>query len=521
MKKILGALMVAALGSVSAATLVQAQETLIVDTVFQLKTADPARSFEPTASLWLHAVYENLLTFADGDTTQVKPGLAELPVISEDAKTFTFTLREGATFSDGSPVTVDDVLFSLNRAMNVKGNAAYILAGLTFAAGSEPNTVVVTTTNPDPALPARLTYPSFAIVNADVAKENGGSDTAEAAQTDTADAFMATTSLGSGPYILSKFDMASEVVLTKNENYWGDEPAFDQIVLRNTANAAQQMNIMRNVSQIAIDLRPDQVGALGDSANVISQPGSDMGWLFLNANPEISEVSSNPKIIEAVRYGVDFEGIRAIAGESAGRPGGIIPSIILGTLPSEEAPVRDIERAKAAVAASGIENPTLDMSYASDIAKHGISFGDIGAKVQADLAEVGITVNLIPQPVATNLDAYRGGKLEFSVQWWGAAFPDPVGYIPFTPGLLVGTRVGWPAGSDAKIEEISSRAAVITDPAEREAVYQEFQRALNESSPFIPLFQPPTTLVSSKNVANVTYNPTWTVDLTEVTPAAE
>jgi hypothetical protein len=69
MKKILGALMVAALGSVSAATLVQAQETLIVDTVFQLKTADPARSFEPTASLWLHAVYENLLTFADGDTT--------------------------------------------------------------------------------------------------------------------------------------------------------------------------------------------------------------------------------------------------------------------------------------------------------------------------------------------------------------------------------------------------------------------------------------------------------------------
>ena len=521
MKKMLGAIMVAALGSVSAATLVQAQETLIVDTVFQLKTADPARSFEPTASLWLHAVYENLVTFADGDTTQIKPGLADLPTISEDAKTFTFTLREGATFSDGSPVTVDDVLFSLNRAMNVKGNAAYILNGITFAAGTEPNTVVVTTTNADPALPARLTYPAFSIVNADVMKENGGSDAVDAAQLDTADTFLATTSLGSGPYVLSTFDMASEVVLTKNENYWGDEPAFDQIVLRNTANAAQQMNIMRDVSQIAIDLRPDQVGALGDNANVISQPGSDMGWLFLNANPEVSEVSSNPKIVEAVRYGVDFEGVRAIAGESAGRPGGIIPSIILGTLPGEEAPVRDLERAKAAVAASGIENPTLDMAYPSDIAKHGISFGDIGAKVQADLAEVGITVNLVPQPVAINLDAYRAGTLQFSVQWWGAAFPDPVGYIPFTPGLLVGLRAGWPAGSDATIEEISARAAVITDPAEREAVYQEFQRALNESSPFIPLFQPPTTLVYSKSVENVTYNPTWTVDLTEVTPAGQ
>jgi peptide/nickel transport system substrate-binding protein len=517
--RFLAAITVAALSSVSAGTLAQAQETLIVDNVFQLKTGDPARSFEPTASLWLHGVYETLVTFADGDTTTIKPALAGLPVISEDAKTFTFTLRDGATFSDGSPVTVDDVLFSLNRAMNVKGSAAYILAGLTFAAGTEPNTVVVTTTNPDPALPARLTYPAFSIINADEAKANGAVDTVEAAQTDTADKFLATTSLGSGPYVLSKFDMASEVVLTKNENYWDGEVAFDQIVLRNTANAAQQMNIMRNVSQIAIDLRPDQVGSLGDGANVISQPGSDMGWLFLNANPAVSEVSSNPKIVEAVRYALDFEGIRAIAGESAGRPGGIIPSIILGTLPTEDAPVQDIERAKAAVAASGIASPTLDMFYASDIAKHGISFGDIGAKVQADLAAVGITVNLMPQPVATNLDAYRAGQLPFSVQWWGAAFPDPVGYIPFTPGLLVGTRAGWPVGSDAKIEEISARAAVITDPAEREAVYQEFQKALNETSPFIPLFQPPTTLVSSKTVENVSYNPTWIVDLTEVAPA--
>lgn len=521
MKNILGALLVAALGSVSAAALAQAQETLIVDTVFQLKTADPARSFEPTAALWLHAVYENLVTFSDGDTTAVKPGLAELPTISEDARTFTFKLRDGAKFSDGSPVTVDDVVFSLNRAINVKGNAAYILADITVAAGSEPDTVVVTTANPDPALPARLTYPAFSIVNADVARENGASDAADASQTDTVDAFMATTSVGSGPYVLSKFDLASEVVLVRNENYWGEPPAFDQIVLRNTANAAQQMNIMRNVSQIAIDLRPDQVGSLGDNANVISQPGSDMGWLFLNANPDVSATSSNPKIVEAVRYGVDFEGIRAIAGESAGRPGGIIPSIILGALPSEEAPVRDVERAKAAVAASGIANPTLDMAYASDIAKHGISFGDIGAKVQADLAEIGITVNLVPQPVATNLDAYRAGQLQFSVQWWGASFPDPVGYIPFTPGLLVGLRAGWPAGSDAKVEEISARAAVVVDTAERAAVYQEFQRALNESSPFIPLFQPPSTLVSTKAVENVTYNPTWTVDLTEVTPAAQ
>lgn len=520
MKNILRALVVAALSNVSVAAMVQAQEALIVDTVFQLKTADPARSFEPTASLFLHAVYQNLLTFEDGDASQIKPGLAELPEVSDDAKTFTFKLRDGITFSDGSPITVDDVLFSLNRAMNVKGSAAFMLAGMTFAAGSEPNTVVVTVPESDPGLPARLTYPAFAILNADVVKENGGIDTEDASQTDTADQFLATTSAGSGPYILSKFDMASEVVLTRNENYWGEPAEFDQIVLRNTANNAQQMNIMRGVSHIAIDLRPDQVESMGDSVNVISQPGSDIGFLFLNANPEVSAVSSNPHIVEAVRYGVDFEGIMNLVGEGAGRPGGIVPSILLGTLPTEDAPVRDVERAKAAVAASGIENPTLEMAYASDIAKHGISFGDIGAKVQADLAEVGIAVNLVPQPVATNLDGYRAGSLELSVQWWGPAFPDPSYYLAFNPGKLVGTRVGWAEGSAPEIEELAAQAATAIVPEERAQIYSDWQKALNESGPYIPLFQPPTTLVSSKTVENVNYHPTWTVDLADVTKAS-
>ena len=67
-----------------------AQETLVVDATFQLKTADPARAFEPTASLVLHPVYETLVTFDGSDVTQVVPLLASVPEISEDFKTFTF-----------------------------------------------------------------------------------------------------------------------------------------------------------------------------------------------------------------------------------------------------------------------------------------------------------------------------------------------------------------------------------------------------------------------------------------------
>jgi peptide/nickel transport system substrate-binding protein len=511
--------LVAAVTAAFSASWAQAQETLIVDTVFQLKTADPARAFEPTASMVMHPVYQTLVTFTDGDATQLRPGLSDLPVASDDVTSFTFTLRDGATFSDGSPVTRDDVLFSLNRALNVRGTASFIIRSLTFEAGAAENEVVVTSPIPDPGLPARLSYPAFAILNADVIRANGGSDAEDAAQTDTADAFLATASAGSGPYIIEKWDMASEVILAKNENYWGDEPYYDRIVVRNVANNAQQMNIGRGVSQLAIDLRPDQIGMLGDGVNVISQPGSDVGFLFLNANPAVSEVTSNPDFIEAVRYAVDFAGILDFVGAGAGRPGGIVPSILLGTLEGEKAPVRDLDRASAALERSGVENAVIDFTYASDIAKHGISFGDIGAQVQAQLAEIGITLNLVPQPVSANLDAYRAGTLQMSVQWWGPAFPDPSYYLAFNPGQLVGTRVGWAAGTSPAIEALAADAARAIVPAERNAVYKAWQEELNASGPYIPLFQPPTTIVSSKTIAGVSYHPTWTVDLAEVRAA--
>lgn len=509
-------LLAAALVSVAFAGLAHAQ-TLVVDTAFQLKTADPARSFEPTAATYLHAVYQTLLTFEGGDATDIVPGLATLVSVSDDAKTFTLQMIEGATFSDGTPVTAEDALFSLNRAKNLKGSAAFMLADMTFAAGDSEGQIVITSANPDPGLPARLTYPAFSIINADAALAEGASDAENAAEVDGAEASLAQVSLGSGPYMLSSFDMTSEVVLVRNDNYWGTPAAFEQIVLRNTANAAQQMNIMRGVSQIAFDLRPDQIGSLGETAVVIQQPGADMGWVFLNANPDVSATASNPDIVEAVRYGIDYAGVLNIAGEGAGRPGGIIPDILLGTLDTDLAPARDLERAAAAVARSGIENPTLDFVYASDIAKHGISFGDIGAKIQADLAEIGITVNLVPQPVAQNLDAYRAGQLEMSVQWWGAAFPDPSYYLAFSPSKLVGTRVGW--AENAEVSALDQEALSVIESADRDLIYKEYQSLLNEVGPYIPLFQPPTTLVSTTAVSGVAYHPTWTVDLTAVQPA--
>jgi peptide/nickel transport system substrate-binding protein len=515
----LPALVALSLGVGAVPAVAQAPEALVVDTQFVLKTADPARAYEPTASLFMNAVYETLVTFENGDMTTLMPGIASLPTINADATVFTFTLNPAAKFSDGSPVTVEDAVFSLNRMKNVKGSASFLLRDVKIEAGKNPGEIVLTTPTSDPGFPSKLTYPALSIVNAKVVRANGGTDAEDAAQTDKADVFLATASAGSGPYRLVKFDMVSEIVLERNPNYYGTPAAFSRVIIRNVANNAQRMNVSRNVTHIALDLRPDQIPALGSGVNVISTAGSDMCFVFINANPKVSTVTANRDFVEAVRYGIDYAGLLKIIGEGAGRPGGIVPSILMGTVDGSEAVVRDVARAKAALARSGLSNPTVEMAYASDFVKHGISFGDVGAKLQADLAEIGITLKLVPQPVATNLDAYRAGTLQTSVQWWGPAYPDPSYYLLFNPGKLVGLRAGWPEGSSPVVEAAGAKAASVIDPAQRPAVFKEWQRVLNENGPFIPLFQPAATIVSSKLVEGVKFLPTWTVDLAAVRPA--
>lgn len=515
-----GMLLASAIGVAGIAGSAAAEEQLVVDTVFQLKTADPARAFEPTASLFMHTVYETLVTFDGGDVTRLVPGLAGLPTVNEDATVFTFALDPDARFSDGTQVTADDVVFSLTRLQTVKGTASFMIRDVVFEVGEAEGEIVVTTPSSDPGFPAKLTYPALSIMNADLLRENGGSNAEDAAQTDTADQFLATASAGSGPYVLAKYDPVSEVVLERNDNHWGEPAAFDRIIIRNVANSAQRMNISRAVSDIAIDLRPDQIAALGDEVNVISAAGSDTAFVFTNRNPEVSEVAANPDFTEAVRYAIDYEGMLDLLGAGAGRAGGIVPSILMGTLDGAEAVERDLDRARAALERLGVESPTVNMAYASDIAKHGISFGDIGAKIQSDLAEVGITVNLVPEPVATNLDGYRAGTLEMSVQWFGPAYPDPSYYDLFNPGRVVGLRAGWPEGSSPEIESAAAAAGAAVDPAVRPGLYEDWQRVLMQSGPYVPLFQPPTTIVSTGAVENVIFNPTWTVDLDSVTPAS-
>ncbi len=481
---------------------------LVIDTFFDLKTADPGREYEFTGNLVTKAMYDTLLTFEGGDVTKLVPDLANYEM-SADAKTLTLTLTPGRMFSDGSPVTADDVVFSLDRVAGIKGNPSFLLDGVTVTK-KDDKTVVLTTEKPNPALPFILPSTALSIVNSKVVKANGGTTDDK----DGAEKFLNKTSAGSGPYMLSSLDVTSQVKLAKNPKYNGTaKPTYDPIVIRNVQSSTQKLNVAKGDSQVALDLSGDQVQGLPGSLNVISGPSAFTIFLLLNQSADISKATANADYDTAVKKAIDYPGLLDVAGKGSVQPAGIIPSLFAGALPADKAMKFDLDGAKKALATSGMSGEKVKLSYPSDVTLGGLSFQTLAERLQSQLSAAGINVDLAPAPVATELDPYRNGKEQIGLWYWGPDYPDAADYLVFGPGGTVGKRANWTAADAPDIAALSEKAAAAGDPAARKTLYEQFQQDLNTSGPFIPLVQPPTNIVTAASVTGAVYNPVWTVDV--------
>lgn len=488
--------------------------SLVVDTSFNLKTVDPGRMFETTGGLIDHALYDTLLTFVGGDLKKPVPSLASAYQASADGKTYTFTLRKDAVFADGTAVTSADVLFSFNRLINLKGNPSFLLAGVTVTA-PDAQTVVLTSKTPNAAIPFIVPNAALGILNSKAVKAAGGSDAVGADKSDTAEAALNAKSQGSGPYVLSSFSNTTQVVLTANPKYWGTKPHYSKIVVRNVAANVQKLNVLKGESQIALDLSPAQAKGIS-GVQTVNGASPNVIFLFTNRSAKVSAATSNPDFQEAVRYGIDYDGLIQLAGTGAVQASGVIPSMFLGSLPAGSGVKRDVVKAKAALAKSGLSNPTVKLAYPSDLQVNGLNFGDLAARIQQNLKEVGITVQLAPAPVQTALDSYRNGKEELGLWYWGPDYPDPSDYLAFLPGQLVGLRANWAAGADPALEKLATEASTTSDDAARATLYQQIQTSMNTSGPFMPIMQPAQILIAGNSVKNAQSNALWLVGLSEL-----
>ena len=494
----------------------QASGTLVIDNSFVIRTSDPQREFDPTGSIVAHALYDTLVTFKGAGTTPV-PWLAKSWKVSNSAKRFVFHLRHGVRFSDGSPLTSKDVLFSFRRLINLKVSGSFLLDNVKVSAPTS-DTVVLVSSVPNPALTRILANPALGIVNSAVVRAHGGTDAVGADKKDKAEKFLDGQSAGSGPFTLKQFSTSQQIILVANPAFWGAKPKFSTVVLRNMTAPTQLLNVQRGQNEIALDLSSQQANTLKgrSSVQVRINPSPNLFNIDMNVSPSVSAVTSNPHIRKAVRLALDYPAFARLGGPGSIQAAGMVPSVFLGALPARFAAHRNIAKAKAEVAASGIANPAIKLTYPAGLTINGIDFGVLAQKTKANLADAGIDVSLQGLPVNAMLQQYAAGKDEMTQSYWGPDYPDPNDYQVFLPGGHAALRVNWKAGADPALEALGKRALRTIADKPRAALYRQIQQKLNADSPFIPLFQPSQAIVASKNLTNAVLNFTWLIDVRSV-----
>jgi len=506
--------------ALSASSQASAPSTLVVDTSFGLQTLDPTFG-QTLTKIVSHARWDTLMTYAGAKLKPV-PQIATGYTVSDGGRTYTFTLNRKAHFADGTPLTSADVVFSYERGINLKGDAASTLTGITVSADG-PYKVVLNSASPDAAVPALVTSPELSVLNSKLAMANGATDAADAATADTAGAWLtsnASIGVGSGPYTVTAYNPNSNIVLTRNPGYWGPKPAFQQVIINNVPAETQALDVERGTYEMALDLGAPDIAGLkaSKSVNVIATTSPQTFLMFSNDNPQISPISPNKHLQQAIRDAIDYKSIVALGGPGAERPVGEIPPNFPGSLPQSAGTPTNLAAARQQLKASGLTNPTITLECLSDRVINDLPFCTIAQRIQADLARVGITVSIASEPFATLFPRYITGKMVWGLVPNLPAIDDVTELVRFMPGGFLATLAGWPAGADPAISKLAAKAESTTGNV-RFALWQQVETKLNQDGPWIGLVNPTQVVASTKDLAGVAFNAQWVVDFSQVTPA--
>ena len=505
-------------GSTAFAAAASPRETLVVAPSYVIRSLDPGHTLEPLGETICHATYDALVTLDGEDLSHPRPHLATSWTVTGGGRLYTFALRRDVRFASGNPLTSADVKWSFERVINVKSNPAFFLDNVAAVTAPDPYTIVLRLKDPQPSIISILSNGALGVVDSKAAVAQGADAGPDANNSDHAESYLNNHSLGSGAFIMESHTPNQEVVLVHNPRYWRGAPPVARVVIKNIPEASTQaLGLERGDIDIATGLGLSNAQTLGrvPSVTIKNSLIAASFVMMVNTDPDLSGSLANPKIIQAIRYALDYEGILKIAGPGAGRMAGVIPNDLAGALDPREAVKTDRERAKALIRESGVAAPRGRMNYTSDQTSFGIQYPILAQKIQADLAAVGITVDLNGLPGAVALGEYRATRAPALFGGYVADYPDATNFLVYLPGRLVGRRMRWPVTASAAAGELArwgDQAEQEGDARARVALLQKVQRRLLEIGPYIPLFTPALPWGYRADLRRVTFNSVWGID---------
>ncbi|MET3600413.1 ABC transporter substrate-binding protein [Martelella mangrovi] len=482
-----------------------------------ISTFDPAQVGEVVTNELLQNTCDALVSFKPEAEAEVIPALAESWTVSEDGKTITFNLHQDAVFPSGNPVTAEDFVWSLKRAISLGyGNAA----ALTDYGFSVDNMDERITAPDDYTLVLKFgdVYPSSLLMQAIAANRVSIALDKELIMQNEQDgdfgnAYLKDKTACAGPYHLASWNQGQGVLLEANDNYYGEKPGLSRVMIRHVAETGtQRLMVEKGDVDIARDLTPEDLRELEamDGIHVTSALKPQLiFWTFNTAD----EIFSHQKVRLAMKYLIDYDALGDTVMQYLGKPwNSFAQSGAFGALPEDEArPFHlDLDKAKELITEAGYPD-----GFEATILVGSLPWSaPLGQHVQQNAAQIGVELNIEQMANAQFFARVRGREYQSGIKAWQTGVPDAHGNasrLVMNPDNSFEAQLtqypAWRASyQDPEYNAIVEAAAVETDPEKRKAMYADLQKRWMETGEMAIMFQTYFVAAARDTLKNWTWN---------------
>lgn len=485
--------------STAAPALAEPSGVLIIAENETPENLDPANATNSTVNQLVLGVYDTLVQFPAGQTS-VEPRLATEWNISEDGKTYTFSLREDVTFHDGSPLTAEDVVFTLDRLQAASAAVLNDMGPYASAKALDSHTVELKLNAPFGPFISALSR--IYIVSKSMVEPHMGDDNARG--------WLAVNDAGSGPYQLSSYAPTEAVSLTAYDGYWGgwEGDHVAEVLFRYVSEPSTQMALLKaGEVHIAPDITVEDKQSLMEADGFKVDIGPSATPLFFQFNTASDGPTGDPAFRKMLSQTFDRQlHLDVILAGFGTLPDGPLPPDWMGHLPGTELPF-DLEAARAAVQENGWAGTELTVRYLPAIQEEKSAV----EQLQSNLAQIGITLKAEgmtwPAQAATVQDVSTTSDINMIYNF--PTFPDPHAILNTTfNSQNSGANGGynWAQYNNPEVDELLNAAALESDTESRAKLYREVQKRIGEDNVVITVSLPGSVVAMSERVQGYVYN---------------
>lgn len=459
---------------------------------------------DANVDIWVMTNFYETLIMSTPDGMTLKPGLATEWSLNDAGDEVTLKLREGVKFSDGTAMSAEDVIWSLDRAKNPdNGIWSFILASVDTVTAPDAGTIMIKLKYPDPTILTALSVFNTAIMPKAAFEAMPGATDAEKAQE------FGRNPIGTGPFVLTNWDRGSSMQMTRNEHYWDTGadgkplPYLDGLTFEVIPDDATRILKLQSGDIDGAEFIPfARVGELKADPDIKMElfPGTRVWDVIINVRPELNgkpNPLSDEKVRQAMNFATNKEALVQVVTFGVGTP---LSSFMASSTPmhSGDGPLfpYDLEKAKALMAESGYPDG-FEVSILA-IAGNQDDLG-ITTALQQMWKAIGIDLQIRQVDNASRTEQYRSGTFEMRTGGWTNDISDPsqiTSYFAYSP-TIDALHSGWKSEEVDKLFEESQKEM---DPAKRAAQFARIQEIFNANGPTIALYETPYPVALAEHV---------------------